>query len=275
VDPVDEEALTGCGRSEGSIEWFSGEIEMKCLSVVFLLLATPGAQDGGEARQYAGTGGKKLLYRLFKPAGGDGKEKVPLVLFLHGAGERGDDNQAQLKNGVKAFLDAQSRYPSFVVVPQCPQKAQWVDTPWGALKHTLPAQPSEPLGLVIDLLASLEREFPSIDPHRLYVTGLSMGGFGTWDLITRLPRKFAAAVPVCGGADETRASMLAKIPLWVFHGGADDVVKTVRSRNIVAAIKAAGGSPRYTEYPGVGHACWDQAYGDPGLFPWLFSQKLP
>jgi predicted peptidase len=127
----------------------------------------------------------------------------------------------------------------------------------------------------IELVAALEKEFASIDPRRLYVTGLSMGGFGTWDLLSRFPKKVAAAVPICGGADEAQAPAIAKIPVWVFHGGADDVVKTVRSRNIVAALKAAGGSPRYTEYPGVGHGSWDQAYGEPELFPWLFSQKLP
>jgi len=127
----------------------------------------------------------------------------------------------------------------------------------------------------IELIGALQKEFAAIDPKRLYVTGLSMGGFGTWDLISRLPKKFAAAVPICGGADEAQAAAIAKVPVWVFHGGNDDVVKTVRSRNIVAALKAAGGAPKYTEYPGVGHGSWDQAYGEAELFPWLFSQKLP
>jgi len=245
------------------------------LAAAFLLLLGSAPQNSGEAREFKSAAGKKLLYRLFKPASAGPKQKVPLVLFLHGAGERGDDNQAQTKHGVRFFLQNQAKFPCTLVAPQCPARFQWVDTPWGNLKHTIPAQPTEPMQSTIELLAALQKEFPAIDAKRLYVTGLSMGGFGTWDIISRFPRKFAAAVPVCGGADEAQAPAIAKIPLWVFHGGADDVVKTVRSRNIVAALKAAGGSPRYTEYPGVGHGCWDQAYGEAELLPWLFSQKLP
>jgi len=250
---------------------------MKTIAVIVaaLALCAGAPQDAGEAREFKGAGGKKLLYRWFKPANYDEKQKYPLVLFLHGAGERGEDNQAQTKHGVKYFLQNQAKYPCFIAAPQCPSKLQWVDTPWGNLKHAIPAQPTDPMQGAIDLVAALEKEYPAIDPKRLYVTGLSMGGFGTWDLISRQPRTFAAAVPVCGGADEAQAARIAKVPVWVFHGGADDVVKTVRSRNIVAALKAAGGAPKYTEYPGVGHGCWDQAYGEAELFPWLFAQKLP
>ncbi|MBI3854959.1 MAG: prolyl oligopeptidase family serine peptidase [Planctomycetes bacterium] len=247
---------------------------MKALAIA-VLLACGSAQDEGQAREFKSAAGAKLPYRIFKPASFDEKMNYPLVIFLHGAGERGDDNKAQTKHGVKCFLQGQAKHPCFIVAPQCPSKAQWVNTPWGDLKHTIPAQPSEPMQGAIELIAALQKEFPSIDPKRLYVTGLSMGGFGTWDLITRMPRTFAAAVPVCGGADDAKAAAIAKVPVWVFHGGADDVVKTVRSRNIVAALKAAGGSPRYTEFPGVGHGCWDQAYGEADLLPWLFSQKLP
>jgi len=249
-------------------------VKTAALATLVLLLGAR-AQDSGEAREFKSAAGKKLLYRLFKPSGYDDKQKYPLVLFLHGAGERGDDNQAQTKNGVRFFLQNQAKYPCFIIAPQCPGKFQWVDTPWGALKHTMPAQPTEPMQSTIELLPALQKEFAAIDLKRLYVTGLSMGGFGTWDLVSRFPKKFAAAVPICGGADEAQAPQIAKVPVWVFHGGADDVVKTVRSRNIVAALKAAGGSPKYTEYPGVGHGSWDQAYGESELFPWLFSQKLP
>jgi predicted peptidase len=243
--------------------------------LVWLVLGALGFQDPGDAREFKGGSGRKLLYRLFRPASMDEKKKYPLVLFLHGAGERGEDNQAQTKHGVKYFLQNQATYPCFIVAPQCPGKFQWVDTPWGNLKHTIPAQPTDPLQGAIELLTSLEKEFSAVDTKRLYVTGLSMGGFGTWDIISRLPKTFAAAVPICGGADEAQAPKIAKVPVWVFHGGADDVVKTVRSRNMVAALKAAGGTPKYTEYAGVGHGCWDQAYGEAELFPWLFAQKLP
>ncbi len=244
-------------------------------ALALLLVAAAAPQDAGEAREFKEAGGRKLLYRLYKPAAYDAKQKYPLVLFLHGAGERGDDNQAQVKHGVRFFLQNQAKNPCFIVAPQCPGKFQWVDTPWGNLQHTMPAQPTEPMQLTIALLGALEKEFPAVDAKRLYVTGLSMGGFGTWDLITRLPKRFAAAVPICGGADDGKAALIAKVPAWVFHGGADDVVKTVRSRNIVAALKAARGTPKYTEYPGMGHFSWDQAYGEPELMPWLFAQKLP
>jgi len=226
-------------------------------------------------REYRDAGGAKLLYRLFRPKAPAAGTKLPLVLFLHGAGERGDDNDAQLKHGVKYFLDHQGDYPCTVVAPQVPKNEQWVATPWGNLKHTIPEKPTEPMRLTIDLLGALLKEFPDIDPKRIYVTGVSMGGFGTWDILMRLPKKIAAAVPICGGADEAGAQLIAKVPVWVFHGGADDVVKTVRSRNIVAALKSAGGAPKYTEYPGVGHLSWDQAYSESDLFPWLFKQRLP
>jgi predicted peptidase len=227
-----------------------------------------------EKREFQDGKGSKLAYRLFRPKEAGAKERLPLVLFLHGAGERGDDNQSQLKNAVKTFVANQGRFPCFVAAPQCPAKFQWVDTPWGNPKHTMPPQPTEPLRLALEMVSALERELP-IDSKRLYVTGLSMGGFGTWDAIQRAPKRFAATVPVCGGADEALAPAIAKVPVWVFHGGNDDVVKTIRSRNIVEALKSAGGHPRYTEYPGVGHGCWDQAYQEKDLFAWLFAQKLP
>lgn len=240
-----------------------------------LLLPSWSQGDALERREYKDATGARLLYRLYKPKGLAPQEKVPLVFFLHGAGERGDDNEAQLKHGVKYFLEQQAKYPCYVVAPQVPNNLQWVATPWGNPKHTIPEKPTEPMRLAIELLAAIQKEFPDVDPKRIYVTGLSMGGFGTWDLLMRQPKKFAAAVPICGGADDAKAALIAKIPVWDFHGGADDVVKTVRSRNIIAALKAAGGTPKYTEYPGVGHLCWDQAYGEAQLFPWLFQQKLP
>lgn len=242
--------------------------------LAFCLLGAGFSPEDLASREYKDRAGAKLLYRLYKPVPKTTGEKFPLVLFLHGAGERGDDNAAQLTHGVKFFLERENEYPCFIVAPQVPKNEQWVNTPWGNPKHTIPEKPSESMRLTLDLLGALEKEFPEIDSKRIYVTGLSMGGFGAWDILMRQPKMFAAAVPICGGADDTRAALIAKIPVWAFHGGADDVVKTARSRNIVAALKAAGGSPRYTEYPGVGHQCWDQAYSSPELFQWLFGQSL-
>jgi predicted peptidase len=138
----------------------------------------------------------------------------------------------------------------------------------------MPENISDPLRLTMALVASLETEYP-VDTNRLYVTGLSMGGYGTWDAIQRFPAKFAAAVPVCGGGDATAAKAIAKVPVWAFHGAKDTAVKPERSRDMIAALKAAGGAPKYTEYPDVGHNSWVNAYNTPELYEWMFAQKLP
>ena len=126
--------------------------------------------------------------------------------------------------------------------------------------------------LTLELLDALPKEF-SIDRKRIYVSGLSMGGYGTWDILARRPEHFAAAAPVCGGADEATAAKIAKIPVWAFHGAKDTVVKPSRSQNMIAALKKAGGTPKYTEYPDEGHGSWCPAYRNPELFKWLFAQK--
>ena len=223
------------------------------------------------AREFDGPGGK-LLYRLYTPKGASPENRLPLILFLHGAGERGDDNALQLKNCMKQFLQQQEKYPAFIVAPQCPKGKKWNEVDWHAASHRTPEKPSDPFASLIPLLDVLRKDLP-VDGKRLYVTGLSMGGYGTWDLITRLPDTFAAAVPICGGGDETQAAAMAKVPQWIFHGGADTVVKVERSRHMVEALKKAGAEPKYTEYPGVGHNSWDKAYGEPDLWAWLFAQK--
>lgn len=234
------------------------------------------AKELFEARQFTDADGHKLNYRLMTPRDYDPKQKYPLVLFLHGAGERGDDNVAQLVHGMNDFAKDENRkkYPAFVLAPQCPAGKKWVEVDWGADSHQQPPLPSESLQLTLDLVTALQKEF-SIDLRRLYVTGLSMGGYGTWDLIQRYPTMFAAAAPVCGGGDETKANLLVKVPIWAFHGDADKAVKPQRSRNMIEAIRKDGGKPIYTEYPGVGHNSWVNAYSDPKLMEWLFAQKLP
>lgn len=230
--------------------------------------------DAPEPRVFTGDDGNKLPYLLLKPAGYDPAKKYPLVLFYHGAGERGDDNRSQWKNGVPVFQSPENRekYPCFVVAPQCPAGKQWVDVPWGADSEVQPEEPSETMKLSLEILDAVRKEFP-IDSDRIYVCGLSMGGFATWDVIARHPGLFAAAVPVCGGGDEKTAAKIKDLPIWAFHGGADNVVKTIRSRNMIAALKEAGGSAKYTEYEGVGHNSWDKAFNDPELLKWMFEQK--
>lgn len=215
-----------------------------------------------------------LPYRLLRPKGYDSTKRYPLVIFYHGAGERGDDNVKPLVHGMNDFAsdDVMEKYPCFVIAPQCPEGDQWVDAPWSADSHKMREQPTKPMQLSLDLVTSLQAEF-SIDERRLYVTGLSMGGFGTWDALQRYPNRFAAAVPICGGGDPAFAKQLAHIPIWAFHGDADTAVKPIRSRDMINALKAAGGSPKYTEYPGVGHNSWAATYANRDLYAWLFAQK--
>ncbi|HTN76737.1 MAG TPA: prolyl oligopeptidase family serine peptidase, partial [Pirellulaceae bacterium] len=236
-------------------------------------LSAADAKDAYEARTFKGEQGE-LKYRLLKPKDYNAKEKYPLVIFFHGAGERGDDNAKQLVHGGADFASdaVQGKYPCFVVAPQCPTNQQWVDVPWSADKHAMTEKPSKSLQLSFELLEALRKEF-SIDGNRIYVTGLSMGGFGTWDAIQRKPDYFAAAAPICGGGDTAQAKAIAKLPIWVFHGDTDTAVKTQRSRDMVAAIKAAGGEPKYTEYPNTGHNSWTATYSNPKFYEWLFAQK--
>lgn len=230
--------------------------------------------NGYEARIFRSDSGKLLNYRLLKPDNLDNKLNYPLVIFLHGSGERGDDNKAQLIHGTWRFAEegSRSKYPSFVVVPQCPEGKRWVEVDWSAPAHVTPEKPSESFILLLQLLREMQAVYP-IDDSRIYVTGLSMGGYGTWDLIARYPELFAAAVPICGGGDSTQAKRIRDIPVWAFHGSDDNVVPPQRSEDMIEAMRKAGGQPRYTEYENVGHGSWAPAYEEIDLLDWLYSQK--
>lgn len=232
------------------------------------------ADEDYQAKSYTSAGGKTLNYRIHLPSKPDPAAKYPLVLFLHGAGERGGDNKRQMVHGTAAILDytIKSNCPAIIVAPQCPDGKQWVDTPWSDLSHTMPESPSEPMRLTIELLQQIIKEQP-VDAKRVYVTGLSMGGFGAWDILQRKPGLFAAAIPICGGGDTALAKQIAGVPVWAFHGGADGSVKTKRSRDMIDALKNAGGKPLYTEYDGVGHDSWTRTYADSKVMNWLFDQK--
>jgi predicted peptidase len=222
-----------------------------------------------------------LPYRLLKPDGydKDGKDRYPLVVFLHGIGGRGTDNTKQLRSGAEEFVKDATRkkHPCFLAVPQCPPDKMWSDVFKGTRQSTkenptFAENPTEPGALVLDLIDALCKEH-RVDTDRIYLTGLSMGGYGTWDLISRKPELFAAALPVCGGGDPARAEKLAGLPIWCFHGDADPLVPVDRSREMIAAIKKAGGKPEYTEYKGVGHDSWTQTYKNGEVLDWLFKQK--
>ncbi len=233
--------------------------------------------DSFEFKDYK-KGSHQLPYRFHIPEKMKRDQKYPLVLFMHGNGERGLDNRGQFERFpcVKFW----ERYPCYILAPQCPSKygnipnseLVWVDTPFDAKSHTMKSEPTWPMQLTIELLEKVIRE-NQIDSNRIYVTGLSMGGFATWELIQRETAKFAAAIPVCGGGDTAFASKLINIPLWVFHGEVDKTVLVDRSRNMVKAIINAGGKPKYTEYPGVRHDCWGLTYGNPEVWDWLFLQS--
>jgi poly(3-hydroxybutyrate) depolymerase len=228
-----------------------------------------------EAREYRSPEGQTLPYRLFTPNDYDPSKKYPLILFLHGASARGADNERQLGGagqwGTALWVqqETQQEHSAFVLAPQANRAdSRWVRQ-WRADPARDPAD-KEPLELVVELIDTLELEF-SIDPDRLYITGLSMGGFGVWIAISRYPDKFAAAVPVCGGGDPTAiGETTAKV--WAFHGAADTLVPPRRSREMIEALRRAGADPRYSEYPGVGHNAWQRAYREPELVEWLFAQ---
>jgi predicted peptidase len=229
-----------------------------------------------DKKTFTEAGGGTLPYRLLRPEPYEDGKSYPLVVFLHGAGERGDDNEAQLVHGVAEFTrpEVRKKYPCFLVAPQCPRGKKWSDIDWASDTPKLPAEPSAEGALVLELIAALQKEC-RIDAQRIYLTGLSMGGYGTWDLLIRRPDLFAAAVPICGGGDETHVDNIVRIPIWVFHGAQDRAVKVERSRRMVAALENAGGHPLYTEYPDEGHASWVPAYRAPAMMRWLFKQVKP
>ncbi len=223
---------------------------------------------------------KEHKYRVLLPDRYDETESTsyPLVLFLHGAGERGNDNVAPLKHCISEFAkpNRQAEYPCIVIVPQCPENQKWVSVDWAPAsgKGTFPDKPSGPMqvamGIVNEWLAG-----GRVDKSRVYVGGLSMGGYGTWFAAAQDDNPFAAAFPICGGGDPDWAKRYGKMPIWAFHGSADTAVPVVRSREMIEALNGVKHEPavKYTEYDGAGHDVWTQTLQRDDLFAWLFSQR--
>jgi predicted peptidase len=228
--------------------------------------------------------GATYKYQVFVPDDWSPRQKWPIILFLHGAGERGSDGLLETDVGLPhAVRLDRSRFKTVIVMPQCLKDDWW------------PNDRMEEMALAA--LAAASKEFNG-DPKRTYLTGLSMGGYGSWDLAAKYPGKFAAVIPICGGivlpehlrqtrpdlaagsypddakSYEDVAKKIGKTPVWIFHGGADEVVPPAGSRKLNDALKAAGGDVRYTEYPGVGHNSWDKAYAEPELLTWMLSKSL-
>ncbi len=263
---------------------------MKALCLVAALLGIAAVNDdvnaldadgvnAYEQRVHKYTGGEyqdeQFKYRLLSPAKIEDGKKYPVVLFLHGAGERGDDNEAQLKYFPTWMGETKMRekHPCFVIAPQCRKGKSWSVGNWGSKDSSaMPKEPTDQLKVAVAILDNALKTLP-IDEKRVYLTGLSMGGYGSWELAMRQPERFAAVAPICGGGDESQAERIAKLPVWAWHGDDDKAVPVDRSRNMIEAIKKAGGEPKYTELKGVGHDSWTTAYTrEDGVVPWLFEQ---
>ncbi len=221
-----------------------------------------------------------LPYRILLPKDFDSQKSYPLLIFLHGLGERGKDNELQLFHGGSLFQsdEFRAKYSAIVVFPQCPVASYWAsvkrdyDTSLNK-KHTyakaLPENPQ--LEIIEALIKSLEQSY-SIDPSRRYIGGLSMGGMGTFELVSRNPDFFAAAFPICGGANPNWAPLLSKTHLWIFHGEMDDVVWVEHSKRMFRALKKLYAPVRFTLYPDIKHDSWHNAFTNPDLMKWLFSK---
>ena len=232
------------------------------------------------AELFSGPSGNQIPYRILAPVNVVQRKQYPLVLFLHGAGERGTDNRKQLVHAAADFASPKrmEQFPAFVVFPQCPEEQRWVESPWDLPSGSgeFDKAPSKPMKAALELVDSLVKKLP-VDPAKVYVTGLSMGGQGSWYAAATKPRRFAAMLEVCGGGDPTWAADYQGIPIWALHGQNDTVVPISRAREMVVALTKSGHAPelRYTEYPGVGHNSWAQTFKRADVFEWLFAQRKP
>src|SRR5258706_14304935 len=215
------------------------------LSIMVFCLGIQSAFSQSSSRfsfnKYGNSNGDTLLYRQLFPDS-DTLRRYPLVIFLHGSGERGKDNEAQLKWGVTNFATDQNMmlHPAFVIAPQCPENGSWSNFSRDDMK--LQPAPTKPMELLIGLIHQLIKTL-RVDSNRIYITGLSMGGYGTYDAIERYPHLFAAAVPVCGAGDTSRVSSIAHLPIWIFHGAEDPAVNPIYSLDMFGALTKAGAHP--------------------------------
>ncbi len=252
------------------------------ISAVFFISMSAGlkAQETSafHKEQYV-QNGDTLLFRILYPKAFDPAKKYPLVLFMHGAGERGSDNEKQLVHGSKLFLADSSRnaFPAIVIFPQCPTNEYWAkadivrSSSGNTFDFNYGGAPNKSLGLVMELVKSYQQNH-FIKQDQIYVGGLSMGGMGTFEILSRMPETFAAAIAICGaGNPYTVGNYADNTSLWVFHGAKDDVVLPSYSEEMVTALKAAGADIKFTLFPDANHNSWDPAFSEPDLLNWLFS----
>lgn len=251
-----------------------------CLIVLSLLLTSAFAQEALKFKKENFIKGTDTLkYRILYPENFDAGKKYPVVFFLHGSGERGNDNEKQLTHGSKMFLadNFRNTFPAIVVFPQCSENSFWsnveMETVTGKrfFNFLTGGAPTKAMELLLGLTDEVIKK-PFADQTRIYVGGLSMGGMGTFELLRRKPNTFAAAFPICGGDHVANVKKYKKIPLWIFHGGLDDVVNPQLSYGIYHALKEIGHTPKFTVYPKANHNSWDSTFAEPELMSWLFSQ---
>lgn len=253
-------------------------MKSKLLSVLLFLFSTL-AHAQFESASYM-INGYTLPYQVMFPKNYDSNKQYPLMVFLHGAGERGADNEKQLTHG-KDFLinNFQSEYPAIVIVPQCPETTYWSNVE----RHTQKNRTTFTFGLTDKATPSMETlvylisnwlNSGMIDQRKVYVGGLSMGGMATYELLWRMPNTFAAAFAICGGGDVSKVQYYTKnTALWIFHGADDNVVPVQFSQQMYQALKSVGNEVKYTEYPDVNHGSWINVFQNAELVPWLFNHK--
>lgn len=226
-------------------------------------------------------GKDSISYRILFPEHFDPKQKYPVLFFLHGSGERGNDNAKQLVHGGKLFLkkDIREQYPAIIVFPQCPEDSFWANVKISAdsagkrnFDYQKGGKPTKAMKALLGMIDNM-LDKPYINHKQVYVGGLSMGGMGTLELLRRKPRTFAAAFSICGGDNVANIDKYKKIPLWLFHGGKDDVVPPSGSTAIANQLKIIGKEVKFTLYPDDNHNSWDSAFAEPKLLPWLFSHQ--
>ncbi len=254
-----------------------------CLALLFFFIGiATQAQKPTDAfeKKVLINGADTLRYRILYPEGYREQKRYPMVVFLHGSGERGRDNEAQLLHGGDLFVKETIRkhFKAIVIFPQCPPDSAWsrfrrigISNEREVLANTSAPVPQKLVKYLIDSLVKSGKA----DERRLYLGGLSLGGFGTYDMLIRYPGFFAAAFPICGITNiPAFLENAATTPLWIFHGGKDNVVKPDVDRELFKALLTRGiKTVQYTEYPTMGHNSWDSAFIEPRLLPWLFSNK--
>lgn len=226
------------------------------------------------------SGSDTLKFRILFPENYDATKKYPVVLFLHGRGESGNDNQKQLTHGAKMFLadGFRKKHAAIVVFPQCAESSYWANVEIDTIndKRFFNFQKGGKATKSMDLVLKWSDQFfkqPFVDKTRIYVGGLSMGGMGTFEILRRKPKTFAAAFAICGGDNIANTKKYENVPLWIFHGGMDDVVNPQLSYSIYKTLKNAGHEPKFTVYPKANHNSWDATFAEPGLLDWVFEHQ--